>query len=191
MIPLIVLSHMFIDIPVANYVMAHKEGWFFTFSTWYSEAATSTYILISAFILWLYLKYIKKDSYRALQTMFLFSSIVITGITSQVLKFVFAKPRPGIFEERGIFDFEFFTRDSHFNSFPSGHSTTAFTIFVVLSLLFPRYWMLFLLYAVGIIVARVGSFSHFVSDVMAGALLGTVLTLYIYEKWFHKSLENN
>ena len=191
MIPLIILSYLFVDIPVANYVMAHKDGRFYAFSIWYSEGATSTYILISAFILWLYLKYIKKDSYRALQTMFLFSSIVATGLAAQVLKFVFAKPRPGTFEEHGVFDFEFFMRDSNYNSFPSGHSTTAFTIFVVLTLLFPRYWLLFLVYAIGIIAARVGSFSHFVSDVMAGALLGIVLTLYIYEKWFYKSIENN
>ncbi|RZK15948.1 MAG: phosphatase PAP2 family protein [Hymenobacter sp.] len=64
-------------------------------------------------------------------------------------------------------------------SFPSGHSTSAFSVFLLLTLLVKnkRWGYVFLLLAAGAAYSRVYLAQHFVEDVYAGSVLGTVLTL--------------
>lgn len=60
-------------------------------------------------------------------------------------------------------------------SFPSGHTMTAFSIALVLSYFYPGLeWPLFFL-AVSIAVSRIVLGMHFLSDVLAGMLLGIAL----------------
>lgn len=64
-------------------------------------------------------------------------------------------------------------------SFPSGHSTSAFSVFLLLTVLVKnKNWgYFFLLLAVLAAYSRVYLAQHFVEDVYAGSLLGTGLTL--------------
>jgi undecaprenyl-diphosphatase len=60
-------------------------------------------------------------------------------------------------------------------SFPSGHTMTAFSIALVVSYFYPTLeWPLYFL-AVSIAVSRIVLGMHFLSDVLAGAVLGTAL----------------
>jgi undecaprenyl-diphosphatase len=60
-------------------------------------------------------------------------------------------------------------------SFPSGHTMTAFSIALVVSYFYPQLqWPLYFL-ALSISVSRIVLGMHFLSDVLAGALLGTAL----------------
>ena len=62
-------------------------------------------------------------------------------------------------------------------SFPSGHTMTAFAIALVVSYFYPTLeWPLYFL-AVSIAVSRVVLGMHFLSDVLAGAVLGSALGL--------------
>ncbi|MBL8176292.1 MAG: phosphatase PAP2 family protein [Bryobacterales bacterium] len=60
-------------------------------------------------------------------------------------------------------------------SFPSGHTITAFAVAVPLMLHFPELGAALLFCALSIALSRVMLGMHFLSDVMAGALLGIVL----------------
>ena len=62
----------------------------------------------------------------------------------------------------------------HF-SFPSGHTITAFAITVVVSLFYPSLAMVMLFVACSIAMSRIVLGMHFLSDVVAGAMLGTAL----------------
>lgn len=64
-------------------------------------------------------------------------------------------------------------------SFPSGHATTAFAAAVALSLLVPRmtFWALPL--AAAIACSRVYLEVHYWTDIAAGALLGTFVTIAV------------
>lgn len=67
-------------------------------------------------------------------------------------------------------------------SFPSGEATTAFALAAVLSCLYPR-WSRAFYGAAGLTgLARLVSGSHYVSDVAAGAMAGSVLTAYVFER---------
>ena len=64
-------------------------------------------------------------------------------------------------------------------SFPSGHSTSAFSVFLLLTFIVKdkRWGVLFLLLAALAAYSRVYLAQHFVEDVFAGSILGTSLTL--------------
>ena len=60
-------------------------------------------------------------------------------------------------------------------SFPSGHTITAFAIIVPLSIYYPHPLHVLIFLAVSIVVSRILLGMHFLSDVLAGALLGAGL----------------
>ncbi len=83
------------------------------------------------------------------------------------------------------------------HSFPSGHTTTAFAVFLCLAMFVrPTYLkILFFLAALLVAVSRVYLSQHFVIDVWAGSLLGVIFALLAYysisgisASWMDKSL---
>ncbi len=179
--PLILLSYFFIDLHVARYAIANDEIFSPIFDT-LSHGADSTYWLIAFGVLWLFYRFYKKHEDKAKQAGFMFIAIVTTGLSVNLIKIIFGKARPILLKREEIFGFEWFVSPSAYNyhSFPSGHTTTAFTIATVLTLMFPRYAVAFYMYAVTMAISRVLNWDHYVSDVIAGAMFGTILTLLLY-----------
>ena len=60
-------------------------------------------------------------------------------------------------------------------SFPSGHTITAFAVAVSLSMYYPEMLPGLLFCAVSIAVSRILLGMHFLSDVLAGAAIGSAL----------------
>ena len=86
-----------------------------------------------------------------------------------------------------------------YNSFPSGHSTSAFTTFFCLALIIKnklaKFFMFILALTVGI--SRIYLSQHFLNDVYAGSLIGVIVSLLIYQylfvmkgniEWMNKSI---
>lgn len=63
-------------------------------------------------------------------------------------------------------------------SFPSGHSTAAFCIATVLSMAIPAVTPVFIILAAMVSFSRVYLGLHYPSDVVVGALLGTLTSLF-------------
>jgi membrane-associated phospholipid phosphatase len=110
-------------------------------------------------------------------------SFLLTTLAAQGLKHLFfpdsLRPR-AFYESSGL---QFHTVDGvvlhSFNSFPSGHSTSAFALFCLLALMVrdKRWGVVFLVLACLAAYSRVYLFQHFVEDVYVGSLLGVGLTL--------------
>jgi len=102
-------------------------------------------------------------------------------LVSNILKEIFKIRRPYFYlVENGYLDNFHVIEDLHLgnNSFPSGHTLSAFAIFVflILSKRKPLIWnILLLLMAICVAVSRVYIGHHFMQDVCAGALIGTLL----------------
>jgi len=103
------------------------------------------------------------------------------GLLDQILKNVACRARPTAPEAGSFFvNFPCFPARYAEASFPSGHATTAFAAAILLALWYPRARCLFLGLAGMVALSRILLGSHFPSDVLAGALLGSVVALAVY-----------
>jgi undecaprenyl-diphosphatase len=68
-------------------------------------------------------------------------------------------------------------------SFPSGHSMTAFSVAIPLSLFYPSLEAGLLFCAVSIALSRIVLGLHFLSDVVVGSALGAAIGYTIYCLW--------
>jgi len=112
--------------------------------------------------------------------LFLFISIAASGLLVDILKVIFARYRPVMLYEAGKYGFTFFKfSPASMLSFPSGHANTIFAFMTALYLIVPRYRFIYFTIAVLVAASRVIIGAHFPSDVIAGAYLGVVTTLYL------------
>jgi undecaprenyl-diphosphatase len=111
---------------------------------------------------------------------FVFFAIAAPGLFFTVLKRLVGRVRPSVW---GPFAYMPFSWQPEYASFPSGHSTTAFSAAVALGALFPRARVAFWLYAVVIAASRVIITVHYPSDVIAGALVGGFGAIVV-RNWF-------
>lgn len=91
-----------------------------------------------------------------------------------------------------------------FNSFPSGHATTAFATLLCVSLITENKTSKFILFLTALTIAfsRVYLSQHFLNDIYAGSLIGVVVSLMTYQfviqsksmqklSWIEKSILKN
>lgn len=100
-------------------------------------------------------------------------AVITGGLSVQVLKHLFCRPRP-LVEGAGRFfaDFPCLGKGSGLISFPSGHSVTVFALAYVLSRAYPKGSFAFYALATIVALSRVYLARHFLSDVVAGAAVG-------------------
>lgn len=75
-------------------------------------------------------------------------------------------------------------------SFPSGHTITAFAVAISLGLTYPIFLGILLLAALAIGTSRILLGMHFLSDVIAGASLGTILALASHSLLLNQSFDS-
>jgi len=119
----------------------------------------------------------------AVRAGFLFTAIAAPSLCSTVIKRVVGRARPFVSEQADPFLYLPMIWRAAYASMPSGHATTAFAAAVAVGLLWPRLRVPMLLYAVVIAASRVVLDAHYVSDVIAGAILGSIGALLVRD-WF-------
>jgi len=108
-----------------------------------------------------------------------------TGLVAQLLKrnvfSGFNRPTYNINDLRLIPDYFNFEQHSNF-SFPSGHSTAAFSVFIFLALISNnKKWMiLFATLACLVAFSRVYLSQHYLIDIVAGSIIGSGLSIILY-----------
>lgn len=114
------------------------------------------------------------------------SSYIITFIISQIIKHLVKAPRPHLFFSKEIHEIYLVKGVVMLDtdSFPSGHSVSAFTAAVVFTYVAKnKSWgYLWLLMAVLIAYSRLYLSEHFLQDVTAGSALGVFITVF-WLKW--------
>ena len=115
-----------------------------------------------------------------------FASFALSSLTSLFLKtIVFPNsPRPLLYFEHSTFEYHIIKGlDIHsYNSFPSGHTTTAFAMFSLLAFLDKRKERSLVYITLAILTgySRVYLFQHFVEDAYVGSIVGTISSIIIY-----------
>jgi lipid A 4'-phosphatase len=108
--------------------------------------------------------------------LFLFSAVAVSGIAADILKVIVGRARPKLLFLDGTYDFTWFGWHADHWSFPSGHAATAAALMTALWCLWPRPFWLYVGAAVLVAVARVATGQHYLSDVIAGAVIGILTT---------------
>jgi len=113
------------------------------------------------------------------RTGFLFTAIAVPGLFDTVIKRMIGRARPLVTGQVDPFAYAPFVWRADYASLPSGHATTAFSVLAAFGCLWPRARTVLLLYALLIAVSRIVVTAHFPSDVIAGAVVGTVGVLLV------------
>ncbi len=110
----------------------------------------------------------------AVRAHYVFVAIALPGLFTALIKRVIGRGRPLAGDQHLLDAFYYipFAGKANFTAMPSGHATAAFSALVVLGSLWPKARPFLWLYAIAVALSRVILLSHFVSDVVVGALLG-------------------
>ncbi|MGH3691559.1 MAG: phosphatase PAP2 family protein [Microbacterium sp.] len=98
------------------------------------------------------------------------AAMILSEAATAAFKVLVARPRPSDS-----------LSDTGLTSFPSGHTTLAATTMVVLALLIGRgFWVIATLWITMMAWSRTYLEAHWLTDVLAGALLGTSIALIVW-----------
>ncbi len=118
---------------------------------------------------------------------FVFSSVALTGIFSSLAKNSIGRARPYLIEEVGHRGFNPLAFQSEWAAWPSGHTTTAFAMATALTLIVPKFRIVFFAIAAIAGFSRGALGAHYLSDIIMGATVGIAGTVLIYH-WQSKKL---
>jgi membrane-associated phospholipid phosphatase len=119
----------------------------------------------------------------AVRVGFLFVAIGAPGLFVAIVKRMIGRARPLVTGVADPYVFSPFIWRVDYASLPSGHATTAFAVLVAFGTLWPRGRTALWTYALLIAVSRVVVTAHYPTDVLAGAVVGTVGALMV-RRWF-------
>ncbi len=178
---LALLSYYYWDKTLAFYFSKNPYNLHSIFS-YITQLGLSEYYLVPSFLIYFFAK--KKSEKLSQGALVLFLSVALSGIFIIIIKVIVARFRPPALIHDNLFGFNWFELGYMVNSFPSGHAATAFSAFVALSLLMPKYSKLFLLIATLVALSRVILGVHYLSDIIIGGAIGTLWAYYLYKRIF-------
>lgn len=142
-------------------------------------AGNGATLILGAFVLCVAGKFFSQKMYIVGKSLFI--GLLSSGIVVQVMKHLIGRARPRLTSD-SIFIGPSFR--SGYDSFPSGHTTLVFCLAYILSRHFPKYRVVFYMFASVVALDRVEDFAHFPSDILAGAMIGLIVAKILYVKGF-------
>ena len=146
---------------------------------------------MSAAILGLYFFGNLSDNNNAEQlSVNLLTSSFLTGVTTLGLKTLFGRSRPYVADNQ--YEFNWFEFDYKFSSFPSGHTSLAFSFSTIMAeqnktLLWKSIWFSA---ATLVGISRIYNNQHWLSDVLLGAAIGYITAKFVLKYNNTNSSEN-
>lgn len=138
----------------------------------------STVLIFTTIVVIFILGYFKKSRKIRLQSVYLFTSVVLADLTANVVKYIVQRERPFLtytdimkYGEGGGY------------SFPSGHTAEAFAMATAIALTYRKWYIVIPVYlwACAIGYSRMQLGAHYPSDVLMGILLGSIISLVCYK----------
>ncbi|MEO6136494.1 MAG: phosphatase PAP2 family protein, partial [Ginsengibacter sp.] len=124
-------------------------------------------------------------------------SYALSGIFVQIIKYFYNSARPGkLLEGMDYHNFVEGVTLHTLNSFPSGHTTSAFALAAILGFAVKNknYSISFLLIAAMVGYSRIYLGQHFMVDVLAGSVIGVLSAIIVemlFRKWSGKLFQKN
>ena len=168
---LALILSFFIDKWFIDFIIALRNPILDEFMKWISYIGTSVIILFIITALFLY------EERKRRWILPLIMSALIALLFSNIFKYVFMRSRPDVLQ--------LVTETNP--GFPSNHATVAFSTLPILNKEFPKIKLFWIVFVFLIAFSRIYLGVHYLSDVVAGGLLGysiSTLVLYIRRRLF-------
>ncbi len=184
--PFLIVQFIFIlsiSIILLNYNRIDAHLWVnqyhHTFFDYFFYLLTKSVEFWSCLIIYILVATLKNYKYALIGLI----SYATSGLITQILKRnVFDDDRPTyLIDHLRLIPEHFNFEQHHHFSFPSGHTTAAFALFLFLALISKKKWgWLFGLLACITAFSRVYLSQHFFIDILFGSLIGTTTTIIIF-----------
>jgi membrane-associated phospholipid phosphatase len=112
------------------------------------------------------------------------ASLAVGSVILHSMKILLGRRRPRDELELGLYGWRPLGFDLQYDSYPSGHALTIFSVAVILSGVLPWFALLWFALALYLALTRVMLNSHFLSDVFVGAGIGLLTTREVVLLWF-------
>ena len=141
-----------------------------------TELGNSLWYFLFALIFFVFSFFIKKKTNKKykIDSIFFFLGKFVTGFLTQIIKHILGRPRPNYSIIENNLEFDFFSLNSSFHSFPSGHTSTIFVVALCFSLLLPKIRYFFIFFASIIAFSRVVVGAHFFTDIIGGIVVAYI-----------------
>jgi undecaprenyl-diphosphatase len=96
------------------------------------------------------------------------------GLTTTIIKFLTRRIRPN--EQVAL---KYIASGDHY-SFPSGHSSRMWSLALFMTLLFPTFGWIFILWAIAVCYGRIALEVHYFVDIAGGAIWGTIVGVVFF-----------
>lgn len=173
------VSYFFIDRPLAGLFRVRSPSFTSTVQG-ITNLINPKYHYFAWPILFFLLCYVWKKQTWANRSLVILVSIPMGNLFAGVAKSLLGRARPDLFFTDGIYGFTFFAFSNRFLSFPSIHSCTIGAICGAFACFYPRYSTLFILVALVLAFSRVALGAHFLSDILAGVVIGVLVAQWIF-----------
>jgi len=127
-------------------------------------------------------------SLMARKATYIFAAVFASGAFTMVVKGMVGRARPYLHDSEGPFGFNPFSFQSHYASWPSGHTTTAFAMAAAVAIAYPKTRYIGLALAVLVAYSRMAVSAHYLADVTIGATVGTLGAILVY-RWIAPKLK--
>lgn len=177
-------AYFAIDQLIASFVHNYVPTSVQDLSAIVSFPAETAFWIIAAIAVWLALHFFYDSLKDKLpidckHINFIAASIITSGIVCEVLKIMLGRSRPELWLNHDIYGFHLLSFADALHSTPSGHTTIAFVLATIVSILRPKWQVLGWILASLVALSRILLNQHFVSDTLLGAYLGWLITFLI------------
>ncbi len=176
-------SYHFFDIPLA-YAFQHVHGPLKVIAALVSDIAHPNTNYVVWPLLFFIFKLLKKKEALTNRLLLFVISVPLANLIIYVMKCIAGRARPHLLFSKEIFGFTWFKFTNAYFSFPSGHGCTLGACFGILACFYPRLSWLFLALACILSLCRIVLTDHYLSDVLAGVVIGALISqgVYVFRK---------
>lgn len=184
---LVILSYFFIDRQVADFAYTHDQQMLDKFFISLTYISSFLFILAPVIIVMAILKLARTGSISKFSNVSLVASInlLVADSIKDDLKYVFGRYWPETWVNNNpswisnhAYGFHWFKLGQGYQSFPSGHTTIVFAFMSVFWIMYPKLRWLCVVTCGSVVVGLIAMNYHFVSDVLAGAFLGSISGMF-------------
>jgi membrane-associated phospholipid phosphatase len=175
------------------------NGFYSPFFDYFFYVLTHAVEFWSCLIIYILVAIFKSYRYAIIGILTYASSGLVTQLLKRNLFSEYNRPTVNIDNLRLIPEFFEYEQNSSF-SFPSGHATAAFTLFLFLTLIVKnkKWGILFGIMAALVAYSRIYLSQHYFIDILLGSFIGTVITLFTFYglnkvemgQWANKNILN-